>query len=70
MDWFLYDNGFRHERINRIFPTESFKKNFSNHLRNLHCVKSFRIRSFSGPYFPIFGLNTKIYGVSLRIQSE
>ena len=24
---------------------------------------------FSGPYFPAFGLNTKIY-VSLRIQSE
>ena len=25
---------------------------------------------FSGPYFPVFGLNTKIYGVNLRIQSE
>ena len=24
----------------------------------------------SGPYFPIFGLNTEIYGVNLRIQSE
>ena len=24
----------------------------------LHCVKSVRIRSFSGPYFPTFGLNT------------
>ena len=24
----------------------------------LHCVKSVRIRSFSGPYFPAFGLNT------------
>ena len=23
-----------------------------------HCVKSVRIRSFSGPYFPSFGLNT------------
>ena len=23
-----------------------------------HCVKSVRIRSFSGPYFPAFGLNT------------
>ena len=30
------------------------------------------IRSFSGPYFPAFGLNTEIYGVNLnlRIQSE
>ena len=25
---------------------------------------------FSGPHFPIFGLNTEIYGVNLRIQSE
>ena len=24
----------------------------------------------SGPYFPIIGLNTEIYGVNLRIQSE
>ena len=25
---------------------------------------------FSGPYFPVPGLNTEIYGVNLRIQSE
>ena len=25
---------------------------------------------FSGPYFPVFGLNTDIYGVNIRIQSE
>ena len=25
---------------------------------------------FSGPYFLVFGLNTEIFGVSLRIQSE
>ena len=24
---------------------------------------------FSGPYFPVFGLNTEIYSVDLRIQS-
>ena len=35
-----------------------------------HCVKTVRIRSFSGPYFPAFGLNTEKYGVSLRVQSE
>ena len=34
------------------------------------CVKKVRIRSFSGSYFPAFGLNTERYGVSLRIQSE
>ena len=35
-----------------------------------YCVKSERIRSYSGPHFPAFGLNTERYGVSLRIQSE
>ena len=35
-----------------------------------HCVKSVRIRSYSGRYFPAFGLNTERYGVSLCIQSE
>ena len=37
---------------------------------NHHCVKSVRIRSYSGPYFPAFGLNPEGYGVYLRIQSE
>ena len=36
----------------------------------LHCVKSVRIRSFSGPYFPAFGLNTERYEVSLCYYSE
>ena len=27
-------------------------------LKNEHCVKSVRIRSYSGPCFPAFGLNT------------
>ena len=31
---------------------------------------STRISSFSGPYFPVFGLNIKRYSVSLRIQSK
>ena len=29
-----------------------------------HYVKSDRIQSYSGPYFPAFGLNTERYGVS------
>ena len=37
---------------------------------SIHCVKSIRIRNYSGPHFPAFGLNTERYGVSLRIQSE
>ena len=35
-----------------------------------HCVKGVRIRSYSGPYFPAFGLNKERHSVSLRIQSE
>ena len=35
-----------------------------------HCVKSFYIWGYSGPYFPAFALNTERYFVSLRIQSE
>ena len=33
-------------------------------------MKSVRIRRFSGPYSPAFGLNTERYSVSLRIKSE
>ena len=35
----------------------------------LHCVKSVRIRSYSGPNFPTYGLNMERYSVSLLIQS-
>ena len=33
-------------------------------------LKSVQTRIFSGPCFPVFGLNTEIYGVNLRIQSK
>ena len=36
----------------------------------LHCAKSVRIPSYSGPHLPAFGLNTERYSVSLLIQSE
>ena len=35
-----------------------------------HCVKVVCIRSFSGVYFSVFGLNTEIYPVNLCIQCE
>ena len=35
-----------------------------------HCIKNARIRSYSGPNFPGFGLNPEKYSVSLRILSE
>ena len=37
---------------------------------NLCCVKNVFIRSFSGPHFLAFGLNTERYKVTIRIQSE
>ena len=41
-----------------------------NNVCVLHCLKSVRIRIFSGPYFHTFGLYTERYSVFLRIQSE
>ena len=40
--------------------------------KEIHCMKSVFIRSYSDPYLPAFGLNTEryLYFVSLRIQSE
>ena len=55
------------EFCNGYLVTGNVSKTFSN---QLHCVKSVRILSYSGPYFPAFGLNTEKYSVSLHIQSE
>ena len=41
-----------------------------NQIHDYHCVKSVRIRSYSGPYYSAFGLNTERYSVYLHIQSE
>ena len=35
-----------------------------------HFVKSVRLQSYSDPHFPVFGLNTQRYGLSVLIQSE
>ena len=43
---------------------------FYNFTQYQHCVKRVRIRSYSGPCFPAFGLNTERYSVSLHIHSE
>ena len=48
----------------RFKHSATLKKNYKkcnniNHIfPNYHCVKRVRIRSYSGPYFPVFGLNT------------
>ena len=31
-----------------------------------HCVKSVRVRIFSGPYFPVFGLKISPYSLNAR----
>ena len=38
-----------------------FKVDKNEMLKLMHCVKIARTPSFSGPYFPTFGLNTKRY---------
>ena len=39
-------------------------------LQDLHCIKIARIRSFSGPYFPGFRMNTQIYFANLQIRKN
>ena len=53
-----------------MYSEENKDTAFSKDDLNLHCARSVRIRSYSGPYFSAFGLNTERHGVSLRIQSE
>ena len=55
------------EIIEKLWNMFKVNNNFSVYN---HCVKSICIRSYSGPFFPVSGLNTLRYSVSLRIQSE
>ena len=55
--------------FSELLLTDKFRHYFPLNA-TLHCVKSARIRSYSGPYFPAFGQNTERYSVSLRIQSK
>ena len=38
-------------------------------LINSRCIKTVRIRSYTGPYFPTFRLHTERYSVSVRIYT-
>ena len=50
--------------INGFFLYLTFEKKLFTGIANrinqheIHCVKSARVGSYSGPYFPAFGLNT------------
>ena len=69
-----------HTRVNWIWEVWGQEENPWMYIETLtypfdrkylrHCVKSVRIRSYSGPNFPALGLNKERYGVYLRIQSE
>ena len=50
--------------------SEKFERKIMVLAKTRHCMKSVRIRSYSGPHFPAFGLNAERYGVSLCIQFE
>ena len=57
------------ESISNQFEMLSIPKK----LKVIHIHTAWKVSKYgviSGPYFPVFGLNTDIYGVSLRIQSE
>ena len=55
VDWFRYDRDLCHERVKILMLMLMIKNSWS---------------SYPGPHFLSFGLNTEIYEVSLRIQSE
>ena len=61
-----------HYRLTFLFhnPWKHFKHSFLSTQVTFHCVKSVRIRSYSGPRFPAFRPNTDRHRVSFRIQSE
>ena len=47
------------KRLGNLRFSDIFRER--EHWSEIHCVKGVHIRSFSGPYFPAFGLNTERY---------
>ena len=78
--WFSLVNIFEHWQIQDLFRLFSSQMSQDKELdikqvrnNNGHCVKSVRIRSYSGLHFSAYGLNSErysVYSVSLHIQSE
>ena len=49
----IFDTG-----VSTSFSNKGFEQKARDQTKkHLHCVKNVRIRSYSGPYFPAFGLN-------------
>ena len=77
LSYFSKQNPLHSSSVSKTVAAKSDCSSFAENLyqkvgkvKNDHCVKSVRIRSYSGPHFPAFVLNTERNGVSLRIQSE
>ena len=54
--------------MDRLKPSKERGLSQNCFFHNSHCVKSVRIRSYSGLHFPAFERTTERYGVSLLIQ--
>ena len=46
------------------------RRALEEHSADTHCAKSVRVRSYFGPYFPAFGLNTRIQSECEKIQTR
>ena len=57
----------RHVFRHILMMSKLDRRNPELHSLDLHCVESVRIQKYSRPHFPVFGLYTERYGVSLRI---
>ena len=54
-----------------LFPQTFLLINFIMiQLQFIHCIKSVCFWNYSGPHFPVLGLDTERYGTSLHIYSE
>ena len=65
----LYDHTFTVRTIDLFetpFNNTIIKIEFGALSSNYHCLKCVRIRSFSDPYFPAFGLNTEMHSDGIQ----
>ena len=54
-----------------LFDFFVIKCSYERKFKVLHTARKVsKYGVFSGPYFPVFGLNTEIYSVNLHIQSK
>ena len=66
----IYDNEMKTTKSVMLLGVEiDYQIKFNEHIFTT-VGKLSKCGVFSGPYFPVFGLNTEIFGVNLRIQSE